>query len=402
MTNANGIRNTLTAACLLAAAGAWRVVAATGAVPDTAPMCPAVPAGDHETYRLAPVKHPAAGLSSQIDWAQIPATGGWYGAQVMDSCRIHADGFLTWHGKAAARIEVQPSDDPLDLGVGSERAEMAFMQDSTGTQISENPASGTVCYATSYFFPLSWDGTFLKGDANSWSFVWQFYEWEALAAGRGYDADPTAQKYWFGANGSGNLIFTDGGNIAKGEWTDFVFMVNWANGHLDVWRRDQGQTAFTPVFDGSGAPATNTYYVKQGLYRGGDVNGRTDVLWVGPTARGSSFAAVEQAAFGTNNGNAVKVPFTAKPGLEGFNLNVSTNQGRVVFHITSKDILHIGIFSAGGKLVRTLNTMGATNVVWDGTNDRLEQVGPGVYFCTAMEAQCGGLVRIVKQGRGTR
>ena len=46
----------------------------------------------------------------------------------------------------------------------------------------------------------------------------------------------------------------------------------------------------------------NTTYFKQGLYRGPDVNGRTDVLWVGPTSRGPTFAAVEQASFGTSDG----------------------------------------------------------------------------------------------------
>jgi hypothetical protein len=50
-----------------------------------------------------------------------------------------------------------------------------------------------------------------------------------------------------------------------------------------------------------GAPSQAIYF-KQGLYRGGSVNGRTDVFWAGPTARGSTFSAVEQAAFGTNVG----------------------------------------------------------------------------------------------------
>jgi hypothetical protein len=49
------------------------------------------------------------------------------------------------------------------------------------------------------------------------------------------------------------------------------------------------------------APAAGTY-MKQGLYRGGTVDGRSDVHWVGPTVRGSTFAAVEQAAFGTSAG----------------------------------------------------------------------------------------------------
>jgi hypothetical protein len=42
------------------------------------------------------------------------------------------------------------------------------------------------------------------------------------------------------------------------------------------------------------------HYWKQGLYRGG-VN-RTDVLWMGPTARATSFEAAEMAAFGTASG----------------------------------------------------------------------------------------------------
>jgi len=47
----------------------------------------------------------------------------------MDSCRIQPDGYLTWHGKAAVRVEVQPNDDPLALNSNSERAEMLLMQD---------------------------------------------------------------------------------------------------------------------------------------------------------------------------------------------------------------------------------------------------------------------------------
>jgi hypothetical protein len=41
---------------------------------------------------------------------------------------------------------------------------------------------------------------------------------------------------------------------------------------------------------------------KKRLDRGPHVNGRTDVLWIGPTSRGSTFAAVEQASLGTNDG----------------------------------------------------------------------------------------------------
>jgi hypothetical protein len=32
------------------------------------------------------------------------------------------------------------------------------------------------------------------------------------------------------------------------------------------------------------------------------VKGRSDVFWIGPTAKGTSFGAVEQDAFGTSDG----------------------------------------------------------------------------------------------------
>jgi hypothetical protein len=237
-----------------------------------------------------------AGISAMTNWTQNPASGGWNGRQVMDACRYQADpnGFATWHGMAAARVEVDPGDDPLALGQGSERAEMLTLQDANGP-IAEG--TGTVYYATSYFFPSTWDGTFLHGDSNSWSFVLQVYPLGGLAAGRHDTATP--QIYGFG-----QFSFSDGGAITLGRWTDFVFMIDWSAGHIVWWRREEGQSVFAKVIDGTDPTfvgATGAY-IKQGLYRGGDVNGRTDVFWIGPTVRGSAFVAVEHAAFGTTIG----------------------------------------------------------------------------------------------------
>jgi hypothetical protein len=239
-----------------------------------------------------------AGVDFVADWSAVPASGGWKRTQIIDACRYHAEG-TTWHGKVAARVEVDPGDDPLSLGQGSERAEMLSMQSQGSADIDESSSGGDVFYATSYFFPATWDGTFLRGDENSWSFVFQLYGWGALAAGRRGPGQP--QIYFF--SGPNELAFSDGGQIALGKWTDFVFEVKWSTGHVVFWRRDQGATAFTKVVDAdAGSASGGTFYFKQGLYRGGDVNGRTDVFWIGPTARGSSFAAVESAAFGTSAG----------------------------------------------------------------------------------------------------
>jgi hypothetical protein len=163
----------------------------------------------------------------------------------MDGCRIQPDGFLTWHGDAAVRVEVQPNDDPLALNSNSERAEMLLMQDANGKEIKENIGSGTQYYATSYYFPATWQGQQLPWSAfapadcsasnqnrcNSWSFVWQFYGWGGLTAAQSIGNGP--QRYSFN-----NSQFADGGLIKLGKWTDFVFMVDWSNGAYTVWRRD--------------------------------------------------------------------------------------------------------------------------------------------------------------------
>jgi len=234
---------------------------------------------------------------------------------------MHPDGFLTWHGKAAVRVEVDPGDDPLALGANSERAEMLFTQDENGNQVNEEVTGGTQYYAMSYYFPASWAGTQYSwsetqahdaidcttGDqsqCNSWSYVLQFHTdssfWGALAAAATVHGGP--QKYWFMLGSE--YQFSDGGIIVLGRWTDLVLEIDWGSGVIALWRRDEGQTGFTEVVSATESTVTSVsgVYLKQGLYRGGYVAGRSDVFWIGPTARGSSFSAVEQAAFATNVG----------------------------------------------------------------------------------------------------
>src|SRR6202030_2179532 len=96
--------------------------------PNTSKMCPPVRPGSHQRYGLPPTANLPDGISFATDWMQN-RTGGWAGEQVMDRCRIQPDGSLTWHGKQAVRVEVQPNDDPLALNANSNRAEMLRMQD---------------------------------------------------------------------------------------------------------------------------------------------------------------------------------------------------------------------------------------------------------------------------------
>lgn len=237
---------------------------------------------------------------------------------------MHVDStFMTWHNLSALRIEVDPHNDPLALGENTEREEAAMMQNGSGI-INENTSSGIQFYALSYYFPTTWAATAYpysvfeaagsswpngftsdcsSGDGNqcnSWSFVMQFYPWGALAAASTSIGGP--QTYQMNLGGK-SFTFSDGGAIALGKWTDFVFKVDWGSGTINIWRRDQGQTQFTQVVtDAIAGPPSGNIYFKQGLYRGGNVNGRSDVYWAGPTVRGSSFAGVEMQAFGTANG----------------------------------------------------------------------------------------------------
>jgi hypothetical protein len=297
-----------------------------GSPTNTGRICPMVAAGDHESYGLPATKSLPAGVSAMTNWTMNPAAGGWNGSQIVDACRyeVDPDGFKTQHGFPAVRVEVDPGDDPLDLGEGTERAEDLDFQTAAGTVINENDSSGTQYFATSYFFPKTWAGTQLSGDGNSWSIVLQLHGPDSVGASPAFSlsaAKSTAsgpEVYGIGTNvgaitsgccGPSYTMKDD--SIRLGIWTDFVILMTFAStptGHLTVWRRDQGQSGFTQEVDvpnvatlqyTSGQPVGDHYW-KQGLYRGGVM--RTDVYWLGRIVRGSSFAAVEEAAFGTSDG----------------------------------------------------------------------------------------------------
>jgi hypothetical protein len=264
------------------------------------------------------------------DWSQVPATGGWNGDQSMDSCRYQADpkGFTTWHGLATGRLEVDPGDDPLALGENTERSEMLGIQSATGQELDESSASGAQYYAASYYFSSNWTATQYPyhifessgqgwpynfsadctsgsgNQCNSWSIVLQFHDAGIVALLYAASTAPNGpQTMWLLLAGK-EYQFSDGGQIQLGKWMDVVLEMDWSSGAATMWRRNEGQTQFTQVISANEPSITSHsgVYLKQGLYRGGNVNGRTDVLWVGPTARGSTFSAVEQAAFGTNDG----------------------------------------------------------------------------------------------------
>jgi len=267
-------------------------------------------------------------VSFNGDWDKDPAQGGWADIQVVEPSKLQKDpNTPTWHNRGAARVEVDYGDDPLNLGEGTERAEVLNMQDSAGKQILENEGSGTQYYAISYEFPTDWAGTEIAGDGTSWSIVFQLHGPDNLGYSPAFALNAakttsTGPETYFVTTNAGDrqtgccgpsYDFSDGGLISLGQWTDFIIMMSFAStatGHITIWRRDEGQTGFAQVVD-VGNVATLQYnsqigstvgghYWKQGLYRGGV--DRADVLWMGPTVRATSFEAAEMAAFGTASG----------------------------------------------------------------------------------------------------
>lgn len=270
----------------------------------TAKMCPNQTSAQNEVYNLPNTANLTSGASFLSDWTAQAKGGGFFGVQSMDACRLKADGFRTQHDKVAVRVEVNPGD--IVLSSGGERSEVIGMQNQSGQMLSEVKASGTIFYGVSYFFPMNWDGTQLSGNGNSWSYVMQFHpktSGSLIALGAARKGPGQPQKYWF--QGSQNWEFSDGGAIALGKWTDFIMQIDWSTGAVKIYRRDQNQNKFTlvlDIFDAAMLPDSDGGYFKQGLYRGPDAGGRTDILWMGPTTRASTFQAAEQAAFGTNSG----------------------------------------------------------------------------------------------------
>jgi len=265
-------------------------------------------------------------VSFDGDWDKDPAQGVWKEIQVVVPTKLQKDpSNPTWHGRGAARVEVDPGDDPLHLGEGTERAEVLVMEDDAGNTIPENDTSGTQYFAFSCLFPAGWAATELSGDSNSWSIVLQLHGPDSLGASPAFSlsaakhTDAGPEVYSIGTNvgalASGccgpSYSLSGGGTISLGQWTDFVMMMTFASaptGHITVWRRDEPQTTFAQVLDvanvatlqyASGQDA-GAHYWKQGLYRGGV--DRTDVLWIGPTVRATTFQAAEMAAFGTASG----------------------------------------------------------------------------------------------------
>jgi len=132
--------------------------------------------------------------------------------------------------------------------------------------------------------------------------------------------DPKTGAVRQGKKDSIPVAFTNG-KLNPGHWVQFMMDIVWSadsNGSIRIYRRDEGEQEFSTVLDMPGTPTLQydsfistdpaecktcapdnvTHYWRVGFYRSTSPD-QTNVLWLGPVVRGTSFDEVAQAAFGS-------------------------------------------------------------------------------------------------------
>ena len=284
---------------------------------------------------------PGATLVFKTRWDQDTLRGGWNWSQTEAPDRIQYDpNTLTPHGLPGAHVRVLPGDNPIHSS--GERSEVlqsvTNMLPGKPKIMYETGTNDVVYLGTSYRYPANWAATAFNSD---WSVQLQLHGWDQLnsvlnypygispafalglakdnaAAPETYTVSTTAGLFtsnWYNLQMNRSYYKLSNSTYVPDKWTDFIFRFKYnatPDGSITVWRRDEGQAFFTRVLDASGIPTLQQaqgqpvmpHYWKQGHYRG--VSGRTDELWIGPTAIAGSFADAEMGAFNTHNGEDPK------------------------------------------------------------------------------------------------
>jgi Polysaccharide lyase len=252
----------------------------------------------------------------------ITAKGNWKYIQSMAADRFQRVASPVRQGSYAARVEVRPGDDPI--GSSGERAEVLVMTDAAGNAINESLSSGTQYYGFSVRLDSAWTPPQTGADGN-WAIVFQLHGPDVLAASPSV-AVSVLKRFSIDCC-SGNLdsasqslrwksfVLSDS-SLNVGHWVDLVLKITFAvdfTGSIVVWRRNEGQTAFSQVLSVNNIPTLQykssvgpvaAHYWKHGLYRSKQTT-VTNVLWLDGLSRADSFDEVVAAAFGNS---AVRYP----------------------------------------------------------------------------------------------
>jgi hypothetical protein len=231
-------------------------------------------------------------------------------------------------GGAVLQVQILPGD---NVGWTGERAEVSYMMGIGGKHIGVTLDSGHEVYGISVKLDPNWvpplhDAT----HGNTWGIFLQLHSPDPFHSPPAFQLAVTTQ-FNAGLLG-GNLIDANGhrrdvnsytltkGELRTGHWVEFMVDVVWAydnTGSLTVYRKDEGDTLFVPVFTQTRVPTlqfdsqlpnsqntdpaqnatTYMHYWKMGYYRSVSP-GVTSRLSLGPVVRGTSLQEVQAAAFG--------------------------------------------------------------------------------------------------------
>jgi hypothetical protein len=228
-------------------------------------------------------------------------------------------------GGAVLRVEVRPGD---SVGFTGERAEVSHMLGPNGEQYPVTVDNGHEVYGLAVKLDANWQPP-LHDDAHG---HWRYGVLLQLHSPDAFASPPAlalaVEDEFHLSMLAGDLIDTNGkrrnaenlnfsnAQLRAGHWVQFLLDVVWAYGNtgsLTIYRRDEGESKFTPVIALSGVPTLQfdsqipdsqksyplqfTHYWKLGYYRSISP-GVTSRLWLGPMVRGTSLQEVSLAAFG--------------------------------------------------------------------------------------------------------
>jgi hypothetical protein len=215
------------------------------------------------------------------------------------------------------RVEVRPGDKVN--GWSGERAEVSGMCDAAGHALPVDASTGHEFYALSVKVAADWRTPDKNHAGYRWGTCFQLHGPDRVGASpslalmveddfhldlcSGDVMDHGTRNH---PQGSTVCAFSDG-DLNRGHWTQFLLDVTWAadaSGRVIVSRRNAGETAWRSVCTKEHVPTlqyrfgepVGPHYWKAGLYR--SESPHTNLLWLGPIARGRDREAVLRAAFG--------------------------------------------------------------------------------------------------------
>lgn len=226
-----------------------------------------------------------ASPSTHLDWetSDITSANGFQNAQIVPN-GLSIDTSEHRTGTQSLKVRVAPGDDPLGLGTGTERAELANLPSPIRPGMDQH-------YSWSTKFANDWQ------TPNDWGIIWQTHGPDSLNGEILPSLNPPVAvsvrdtlrlNIASGAMQEGADAWhrlpthaekDTGIKVVPGKWFDIILHVKWSatnDGAADLYLRQEGEAEFTKRASVENIPTlisvngvVGESYVKHGLYRNG-------------------------------------------------------------------------------------------------------------------------------------